>query len=193
MIKEDYASDFIKAMEKEIQNHESLGHWEEIKRNKIPRDTNNIQAIWSFKRKRSPDGTINKQKALLCAHVGMQQWRVNYWETYAPVVNWIIVRFLLVLSELIGLVSKAIEFVLAFPQAKLDVPVYMDLPIGMEVTGYDGKQNQHALRLKKSLYGLKQASANCHSMPKKGLEPRGFKESVADPCVFIKNKIKEVH
>ena len=116
----------------------------------------------------------------------MKQCRVNYWETYAPVVNWISVRFLLVLSELAGLESKTIDFVLAFPQAELDVPVYMELPIGMEVSGAEGDRRQHALCLKKSLYGLKQASANWHSMLKTGLELRAFKESVADPCVFIK-------
>ena len=105
-------------------------------------------------------------------------------------VNWISVRFILVLSELIGLESKAIDFVLSFPQAELDVPVYMELPIGMEVTRYDGERNQHALCLKKILYRLNQASDNCHSMLKKVLELGGFKESVADPCVFIKQSNK---
>eukprot|EP00956_Cyclotella_meneghiniana_P004612 scaffold5674_cov35-Cyclotella_meneghiniana.AAC.4 len=47
----------------------------------------------------------------------MQQWGVNYWESYAPVVNRISVRFLLI--------------VLAFPQEDLDTPVYMELPIGV--------------------------------------------------------------
>ena len=61
----------------------------------------------------------------------MQQWGVNYWETYAPLVNWISMRFLLILSELAGLESRIIDFVLAFPQADLDVPVYMEFPIGM--------------------------------------------------------------
>ena len=84
-------------------------------------------------------------------------------------VNWISVRFLLVLSELIGLESKAIDFVLDFPQAKLDVPVYMELLIGTEVTGSDGERKQHVLCLKKILYRLKQASTKLHSMLKKGL------------------------
>ena len=116
---------------------------------------------------------------------------MNYWETYSPAVNWISVRFLLILSELAGLESRTIDFVLAFPQAELDVPVYMELPIGMEVG--DSQQNRkiHVLRLKKSLYGLKQASANWHDMLKRGLESRGFSESVADPCVFIKQSTKQ--
>ena len=57
----------------------------------------------------------------------MQQWGINYWETYAPLVNWISIRFLLVLSEIVGLESKSIDFVLAFPQVDLDMPVYMEL------------------------------------------------------------------
>ena len=145
-----------------------------------------IQAIWYFKRKRFPDSTLNKHKARLCAHCEMQQWGVNYWENYAPVVNWISVQFLLILFELSGLESRKIDFVLAFPQADLDVPVYMELPIGMEVPGYEGYKKLYVLRIRKSLYGLKQASANWYDMLKKGLEIWGFKDSVADPFVFIK-------
>ena len=72
-MKEDDASEFIKAME-EVRDHESRGHWEIIKRSSVPLGTKTIQAIWSFKRKRFPDGTLNKHKARLCAHGGMQQW-----------------------------------------------------------------------------------------------------------------------
>ena len=34
--------------------------------------------IWSFKRKRYPDGTLDKHKARLCCHGGQQQWGVDY-------------------------------------------------------------------------------------------------------------------
>ena len=116
----------------------------------------------------------------------MQQWGVNYWETYAPVVNWVSVRFLLVLSEIVGLNNRAIDFFLAFTQAKLDVPVYMELPIGMEVVCAGVNRRTHVLKLNRSLYGLKQASVNWYDMLEKVLEARGFKESVADPCVFLR-------
>ena len=87
-------------------------------------------AIWSFKRKRYLDGTLNRHKARLCAHGGHQQRGVNYWETYAPVVNWVSVRFLLIISQLAGLETQALDFILTFSQAKLDVPVYMKIPPG---------------------------------------------------------------
>ena len=118
-----------------------------------------IMAIWSFKRKRFPDGTLNKHKARLCAHGGQQQWGVNYWETYAPVVNWISVRFLLIVSGLAGLETQDLNFVLAFPQAKLDVPVFMEIPPGVDV-GNDTNKRAYVIELNSSLYGLKQSSAN---------------------------------
>ena len=65
----------------------------------------------------------------------------------------------------------------------------MELPIGMEVPGSEGYNKLYVLRLRKSLYGLTQASANWYDMLKKGLEVRGFKESVADPCAFIKQNV----
>jgi hypothetical protein len=157
MLKQEDRLDFVNAMEKEIDDHVRRDHWEIIPRSMMPKDMKTIMSIWSFKRKSLPDGTLNKHKARLCAHGGMQQWGVNYWETYAPVVNWISVRFLLIISEIIGLETKTLNFVLAFPQADLDTPVFMEIPIGIAVDGIDQNRN-YVLRLRKSLYVLKQAS-----------------------------------
>ena len=87
----------------------------------------------------------------------MQTWGQNYWETYAPVENWVSVRMLLAIAKIHDLPSKGIDFVLAFPQAELEVPVYMEFPIGF-VSENDERQGKYVLRLNKSLYGLKQAS-----------------------------------
>ena len=185
MCKQEDRIDFVDAMQKEIDDHTRRKHWEIIPRSMMPDNMKTIMSVWSFKRKRFPDGTLNKHKARLCAHGGMQQWGVNYWETYAPVVNWISVRFLLVISEIAGLETKALDFVLAFPQAELDTPVFMEVPIGIAIDGIE-QNRKYVLRLRKSLYGLKQASSNWYSCLKTALEIRGFKESLADPCVFMK-------
>ena len=132
MLKQDGRQQFVEAMTKEIDDHTKRKHWEIFLRSEVPNNVKTIMSIWSFKRKRFPDGMLNKHKAHLCAHSGQQQWRVNYWGTYAPVVNWISVRFLSIISELAGLETQALDFVLAFPQADLDVHVYMELPIGMD-------------------------------------------------------------
>ena len=120
-------------------------------RSNLPSGVKIILSIWSFKRKRIPDGRILKYKARLCAHGGMQRWGIDYWETYSPVVNWISVRLLFSLTQILNLESRSIDFVLAFPQAELTEDIYMEAPFGFD---FDG-QRTYVLKLNKSLYGLK--------------------------------------
>lgn len=182
MLKQEDAASFIEAMVKEVGDHESRDHWSVVPRSTMPVGTKTILAIWSFKRKRFPDGRINKHKARLCAHGGMQTWGVNYWETYSPVVNWLSVRTLMALSIIHDLETRSIDFVLAFPQADLEVPVYMEMPVGFSCED----ARLYVLRLNKNLYGLKNASLNFFNLLKEGLELRGYdKQSASDACVFL--------
>ncbi len=71
-------------------------------------------------------------------------------------MNWASVRILLAVAKIHGLSSKSIDFVLAFPQANLVVPVYMELPLGFDASDNES-QKFYVLRLNKSIYGLKQA------------------------------------
>ena len=141
---------FIEAMPKEISDHEQRENWKLIDRNDMPPGTKTIMSIWSFKRKWIPDGRLNKHKARLCAHGGMQTWGQNYWETYAPVVNWASVWLLLAIAKIHNLPSRSIDFVLAFPQADLEIPVYMELLMGFQ-NDSDGKRGKYMLCLNKSL------------------------------------------
>lgn len=187
MLQEDDKSQFIEAMLKEIAVHEDRNHWDVISRSDLPSGAKTIMAIWSFKRKRLPDGQILKYKARLCAHGGMQQWGVNYWETYAPVVNWMSVRILLAVASIHRLETRSIDFVLAFPQAKLDVDVFMELPIGIEIEDDVPNSHRYVLKLNRNLYGLKQGSANWFEMLQKGLTDRDFLPSRIDPCVYYRD------
>ena len=127
-----------------------------------------------------------KYKARLCAHGGMQQWGIDFWETYAPAVDWLSLRTLLVLSVIHSWHSRSIDFLLAFPQAHLDHDVLMELLAG--VCSDAGTRKQYVLKLKKNLYGLKDAAHNLFQMLSKGLTgPKlGFKPSAIDPCVFLR-------
>ena len=49
MLQQDDVGDFVKAMMKEVGDHEAHGHWEIIKCSGMPPGTKTIQAIWSFK------------------------------------------------------------------------------------------------------------------------------------------------
>jgi hypothetical protein len=108
---------FVEAMQKEVADHELRNHWTIIHCSTVSKTAKLIQAIWSFKRKQCPDGTLVKHKARLWAHGRMQQWGTNYWETYSPVVNMVTVHLILLLARIYKLDLKAIDFVLAFPKS----------------------------------------------------------------------------
>ena len=62
--------------------------------------------------------------------------------------------------------TRLIDFVLAFPQADLDINIFMKLPIEAKVHG----DIHHVFKLNRYLYGFNQANANWFEHLKKGLE-----------------------
>jgi hypothetical protein len=179
---------FVKAMVKELHDHTIRRHWKLVPRSTIG-NAKTIKAIWSFKRKRRPDGSLLKHKARLCAHGGMQIHGETYWDTYSPVVNWISIRVMLILSVIHGLHSRSIDFTLAFPHAESDVPIYMELPLGCD-TGEDS--GDYVFLLLRNLYGLKQGNKTWFELLKERLTSSEsddgfeFRQSKVDPCVFHK-------
>ena len=89
----------------------------------------------------------------------------------------------MITTQALQLNTHAIDFTLALPQADLEVPVYIELPAGTELASGTGTSSCYILKLRKPLYGLKQASLNWHNMLKAALLDRGFVESILDPCV----------
>ena len=120
-------------------------------------DMNVIRSTWAFKLKRNPDGLIKKFKARFCAWGDMQLEGIDFFETYAPVVQWTTIRLMIILEVLLGLKSKQDDLTAAFLHANLgkDKKVFIDMPRGFEVKGKNGKNK--VLRLKKTLYGLRQS------------------------------------
>ena len=75
----------------------------------------------------------------------MQQWVINYFETYASVLNWISVMSLLSIGSIHEFPSISIYFVLSFPQADLDLDLFVEQPLEMVV---DKNRGEWVLKLK---------------------------------------------
>ena len=73
-------------------------------------------------------------------------------------------------------------FFLAFPQADLDIDIWMELPIGFVINeaAYD-EGCSYVLKLNNNIYGLKQASLNWYDKLCDGLIARALVLSVIDP------------
>ena len=87
--------------------------------------------------------------------------------------------------------ARSIDFTLAFPQANLDVDVYMELPPGFDKGGNLGS---HIIKLNKLLHGLCQSSHNWWNLLKSSLEARGYdNQSATDPYVYIGKESVVLH
>jgi hypothetical protein len=177
-------SQFIKAMQREVKDHEDLKHWELVHRSEIPEGTKVLPAVWSMKRKRRIDTRqVYKWKARLNVHGGKQIKNVHYWETYSPVVKWASIRLFLTLALIKGWHTRQVDFVLAYPQADIETELYMEVPQGFE---FQGSRKTHCLRLIKNLYGQKQAGRVWNQHLHKGLIKMGFTQSKIDECVYFR-------
>ena len=47
-----------------------------------------LPSTWVFQHKCYPDGSLQKLNASLCAHGDKQEHGVDFYATYAPVVQW---------------------------------------------------------------------------------------------------------
>ena len=86
--------------------------------------------------------------------------------------------------------TTSIDFILAFPQAKVDVEIYMEIPKGVEVS-----EGDYVCKLLKNLYGLCQAAKTWFDHLQETLiKPEsegglGFQQSKVDPCIFYRKHI----
>jgi hypothetical protein len=173
------AEGFWRAMEDELRQLADKDVWEVVSRSQADKI---IPSTWTYKVKRFPDGTVRKLKARFCARGDCQIEGIDFFDTYAPVVSWHTVRTLLVLSIVLKLHTKQVDYTLAFCQAPIDTDVYVEMPRGF-------KQDGKVLKLKRSLYGLRQSPKNFFQHLKENLLACGFTQSQHDACLFISNDV----
>jgi hypothetical protein len=120
---------------------------------------------------------------------------VNYWDTYALVVNWSTLRLVMILSLLYGFHSRQVDFIQAYTQVPLDCPIYIKVPAGYAIVEgnlqfvgehHKSAEKSHALRLLRNMYGLKQAGHNWYKHLQDELTAMNFKQSKVDKCLFIR-------
>ena len=151
--------------------------------NRVPKGNKLIDMVWSMRRKqRIKTQEVYKWKARPNVHRGQQLHSVHYWDTYAPVVTWQTVRLFLILSLILGWQSCQLEFVMAYPPAPAEMPLYMRLPQGFKRDGVSRKT--HALKLVCNVYRQKQAGHVWNKYMDQGMREIGFKPSSYDPCLY---------
>ena len=110
---------------------------------------------------------------------------MNYYETYAPVVTWFAIRLMIIFAIIFRWSLRQVDFVMAYPQAPIEMDIYMELPQGIETA--QGNSKYHVLKLLKNIYGQKQAGRVWNEYLVEKLRSIGFNQSLVDDCVFYRN------
>jgi hypothetical protein len=185
-MKQPDAKQFRAAMQKEIDDHVKNGHWEMMLKSEVPEGTKILDSVWAMKRKRRiKTREVYKWKGRLNVHGGQMLHGIHYWETFSPVVTWIVIRLVLILSLLLGWHTRQIDFVLAYPQAPAEAPTYMKIPRGVNLT--EGNKEDYVLKLVQNLYGGKAAGRIWNRYLHEGLVDLGFTQSKIDECCYYRN------
>ena len=145
-----YTSGYWDSMVKEVETLTDKDAWAEIAREQWMKV---VPIIWAFKVKRLPDGSLCKLKARFCVRGDQQIIGVDFFEMYAPVVSWITIRTLLILSTIYNLSSCQVDYTAAFVHAEVKEDIYIEMPHEFQKPG-------KVLKLKKLLYGLRQSPHN---------------------------------
>ncbi|KAL6568032.1 hypothetical protein OROHE_003716 [Orobanche hederae] len=124
----------------------------------ITRTPNNIKPIgykWVFVRKRNEKNEIARNKARLVAQ-GFSQWsKIDYDETYSPVMDIITFRFLISMAVHERLDMRLMDVVTAYLYGSLDSNIYIKIPDGYKMLKSATPREIYSIKLQKSLYWIR--------------------------------------
>ncbi|CAH9135323.1 unnamed protein product, partial [Cuscuta epithymum] len=175
----DQSIHWKEAMNEELLSMEKNNVWELVE---LPKGHKPVGSKWVFKTKLDPNGNIERYKARLVAKGYTQREGVDYQETFSPVSRKDSLRVVMALVAHFDLELHQMDVKTAFLNGDLHEDVYMIQP-----EGYVSKGQEHLVcKLKKSIYGLKQASRQWYLKFDEVMKSNGFIKNKVDQCTYLK-------
>lgn len=172
-------SKWLGAMEEEMKSLEENDTWELCE---LPKDRKAIDCKWVFKTKTDANENAQRFKARLVARGFYQKYGQDYDLVFAPVAKHTTIRILLSIASKENLLVHHFDVKTAFLNGKLSESIYMKQP-----PGFQGENKNLVCRLKKGIYGLKQAAKLWYEAIHDVLIRAGFQRSKADACLYSAN------
>jgi len=170
------------AIAKELAGLTSLRTWDMVPASSMPPGANLMHCHYVFDVKRTKTGSIEKFKARLVADGNTQKFGVDFDRVFATVVKTQTIRLALILATVRDYNLSSIDITQAYLQAELDDELYMRPPPGVSVRSPDG--SQLVCKLRRSLYGLKQAGREWAVLFTSFLLSWGLTRSTIDVCLY---------
>jgi hypothetical protein len=172
------------AMDEEFKSLLENGTWELVE---CPLGVKPVPMKWVFKIKRNADGSVERFKARLVAKGFLQKQGIDFEEVYAPVSKQTTVRALLAVCAAKDLELEQLDVKTAFLNGHLEEEIYMQ-----QAQGYEEGGPTVVCKLKKAIYGLRQAPRAWYLRLKEEMEKLGWTVSGADPALFVRRENGEV-
>ena len=173
---------WFEAMLKEITDLLANKTWESVDRSEVPAGRRITKSRWCYDLKYLRDGTIERFKARFVACGYSQIYGQDYTHSFSATLRATSFRTFLAVCAGRKLKIDQFDITNAFTEADIDTEIYVEPPKGFTTKGKDGQTQ--VLRLRKALYGTKQASRLYQQLLVRRLIDIGFKQSSHDPCVF---------
>ena len=145
------AHHWVKAMKSEFDSMYSNQVWDLVK---VPNGIKPFCCKRVYKRKRGIYGKVETFKARLVVKGYTQKEGIDYEETFTPIAMLKSIKILLSIATHYDYEIWQMDVKIAFLNGNLDEEIYM-----MQPEGFIAKNQEHMVcKLKRSIYGLKQAS-----------------------------------
>jgi hypothetical protein len=118
----------------------------------VPKGKRVMGAQWVFVEKRTQDGKLIKLKVRYVAKGYAQIAGIEFLDTFAPTATFVSLRLLLTIAARCCWLVYSFDFFAAYLHSPIDKDVWVKPPEGLEVPP------GHACKLKKALYGTRQAA-----------------------------------
>lgn len=169
---------WLEAMKEELRSIEDNGTWKKLQ---LPPGRKAIGCKWVYKLKTDGKGNVIRHKARLVAQGFSQKFGIDYDEVFAPVARSQTFRLLLSVAGMRGYKVKQFDIKTAFLNGTLEEEIYMQQPHGFQ-------KGNEVLKLKKSIYGLKQAARCWNQKLHQVLEENDFKRNEVDGCLYTRKE-----
>ncbi|SGZ03860.1 BQ5605_C032g11026 [Microbotryum silenes-dioicae] len=147
-------------------------------RSTVPAGATVVTSKFVWKTKRNALGEITGHKARLVAQGNRQRDGIDFTDTFAPVARFSSIRSLLALAATNGLHVHQADIDKAYLHGNLDHDIWMTAPRGFDLPG------DKVLRLRRSIYGLKQAGRIWNRHIDASLRDLGYTATGTDHCVY---------
>jgi transposase InsO family protein len=169
-------AEWLAAMQDELNAQAANGTWE---LSDLPPGKRTIPARWVFAIKRDSDGNILRYKARLVAKGFLQRPGIDFDDVSAPTPDRATLRAVIAMAASRDWELHVVDVKNAFLHADMKEELYLRQPPGFD-TG-DGR----VCRLRKALYGLRQAPHDWRERLERELVSLGFTVADSDPSLFI--------